>query len=69
MAQKKLSYTEAYSQLSEILEKIEKSELDIDDLTTNVKKAAELIKICKGKLFETEAEVEKILEELDSEEK
>ncbi len=69
MATKKVTYTEAYSQLSDILEKIESSELDIDDLTTNVKKAAELIKICKSKLFETEAEVEKILEELDSEEK
>jgi len=36
-------------------------------LSVNVKEASELIKFCKNKLFETEAEVEKIINELDSE--
>jgi exodeoxyribonuclease VII small subunit len=65
MATKKLSYTEAYEQLTQILDKIENGELDVDELSTNVKKATELIKLCKGKLYDTEKEVEKILEELD----
>lgn len=67
MAQKKISYNEAYSQLQEILEKIESGELDVDALTKNVKKAAELIKLCRSKLYDTEAEIEKILEDLEEE--
>jgi exodeoxyribonuclease VII small subunit len=65
MATKKKIYTEAFAQLNDILDKIENGELDVDDLTANVKKAAELIKTCKSKLYETEAEVEKILDELE----
>jgi exodeoxyribonuclease VII small subunit len=67
MATKKISYNQAFGQLSEILDKIENGELDVDDLSANVKKAAELIKICKTKLYETESEVEKILNELEEE--
>jgi exodeoxyribonuclease VII small subunit len=67
MAQKKLSYNEAFNKLQEILEKIESGELDVDELTTNVKKASELIKFCKSKLYDTEAEIEKVLEDLEEE--
>jgi exodeoxyribonuclease VII small subunit len=65
MAAKKLSYKEAFSELEEILAKIESDELNVDDLTVHVKRAAELIKFCKGKLFETESEIEKIIEDID----
>lgn len=69
MATKKLTYSEAFEQLNDILEKIENGELDIDDLTSNVKKGAELIKICKSKLYDTEEEIAKILEDIEDEEK
>ena len=65
MATKKISYSDAFEQLNSILEKIENGELDVDELTANVKKAAELIKTCKSKLYDTESEVEKILEDLE----
>jgi exodeoxyribonuclease VII small subunit len=65
MTTKKLSYQEAYNELQNILDKIESDELDVDELTKNVKKASELIKFCKSKLFETESEIEKIIEEMD----
>lgn len=68
MAIKKSSYSDAFNQLQIILEKIENGKLDVDELTENVKKAAELIKFCKSKLFETESEIEKILEDLEDEE-
>jgi exodeoxyribonuclease VII small subunit len=68
MTQKKLTYKEAFSELENILSKLENNELDVDELTDNVKKASDLIKFCKAKLFDTEAEVEKIINELDSEE-
>jgi len=66
MTKIKLSYKEAFTELEEILNNLENDELDVDDLTTNVKKASELIKFCKSKLFETESEIEKIIEEIDN---
>lgn len=65
MATKKLSYTEAYNELNTILSKIESGELDVDDLSKQVKKASELLKVCKSKLYDTETEIEKILEDLE----
>jgi exodeoxyribonuclease VII small subunit len=67
MTQKKLTYKEAFLELEDILGKLENNELDVDELTENVKKASELIKFCKAKLFDTEEEVEKIINELGSE--
>ena len=68
MTQKKLTYKQAFEELEAILMKLENNELDVDELTEKVKKASELIKFCKTKLFETETEVEKIISELDNEE-
>ncbi len=67
MTQKKLTYKAAFSELEDILIKLENNELDVDELTENVKRASELIKYCKARLFDTETEVEKIMNELDSE--
>ncbi len=64
---KKLSYAEAYTQLQDILHEVENGTLDVDELTVKVNKASELIKLCKGKLYETETEIEKILEDLEEE--
>jgi len=65
MATKKLSYKEAITEIEDILEKIENDELDVDELSEKVKQVSSLIKICKDKLQKTEAEVEKILEEME----
>ena len=53
MTSKKISYQEAYTQLEDILTKLENHELDVDELAQYVKKASELIRLCKSKLFET----------------
>jgi exodeoxyribonuclease VII small subunit len=66
MATNKISYQKAYDELQTILAQIENDELDVDELTKNVKKASELIKFCKSKLFETETEIEKIIQEMDN---
>lgn len=68
MAKKNISYAEAVQEIETILEQIETGELDVDDLAEKVKQASELLKICKGKLFVTEKEIEKILKEMDKEE-
>lgn len=65
MSKKNLSYSEAVARIDEILQQIEAGELDVDELAEKVKQAAELLKLCKAKLFSTEKEVEKILKEMD----
>ncbi len=60
---KQVKYEEAMRQLEEIVAKIENNELDIDELTTQLKKAKELISLCKDKLIKTDEELKRILEE------
>jgi len=63
----KIDYLEAFKELEKIVEEIETGEIGVDVLSEKVKRATELIKICKSKLRETEGEVEKVLEELEGE--
>ena len=62
---KNINYTEAFEELQEIVSEIEQGEISVDELSAKVKRAAELIKICKTKLTTTEEDVNKILKELD----
>lgn len=59
------NYTEAFTELQEIVDEIEKGEISVDDLSAKVKRAAELIRICKSKLASTEQDVAAILKELE----
>ena len=61
----KETYNEAVEKLRILVEEIEKGELDVDVLSEKVKEATRLIKLCKDKLYKTDEEVKKILEELD----
>ena len=65
MQKKQSSYSEAYSKLQEILSQIERNELDVDELSSKIKEASCLLKICKEKLFLANEETKKILENLD----
>lgn len=60
-----MKYTEAYEELMQIVADIENGEITVDELSKKVKRAAELIKICKSKLNETEEDVNQILRELE----
>ncbi|MBK9191599.1 MAG: exodeoxyribonuclease VII small subunit [Crocinitomicaceae bacterium] len=61
-----INYTKAFDELQEIVHEIENGEISVDVLSKKVKRAAELIKICKSKLHSTEEDVSKILKELAS---
>ena len=65
MTTKKITYQKAVEEIEDILSKIENEELDVDELSDQVKRVSTLIKICKEKLFKTQEEVEKILDEID----
>ena len=63
--EKQTNYTEAFEELQNIVSEIEEGEISIDELSIKVKRAAELIKICKNKLTSTEEDVNQILKELE----
>jgi len=65
MSKKELTYDQAFEELQSILDTIEQEETGIDVLEVKVKRAAELIKLCKHKLRSTESELDKILKEID----
>jgi exodeoxyribonuclease VII small subunit len=62
--EKKISYDEAFRELTAIVEEIEKGEITVDVLSQKVKRAVTLIRICRDKLTSTEEEVNDILKDL-----
>lgn len=60
-------YAEAFAELQIIVSEIEEGEISIDELSAKVKRAAQLIKVCKAKLSSTEEDVNEILKELETE--
>lgn len=65
MAKKEHTYGEAMQELQDIMYRIENEELDVDVLLDEVKKAANLIKFCKEKLYKTDKEIQKILDSIE----
>lgn len=60
------TYKSAMQELEEIVAKMQSDECDIDSLSAYTSKALELLKFCRAKLFKTDEEVKKCLEELNS---
>ena len=60
-----INYADAFEELQSIVTEIEHGEISVDELSKKVKRATQLIKICRKKLTTTEEDVNKILEELD----
>ena len=60
-----MSYTKAIAELEKIVEEIENEDISVDDLSKKVKRASELIRLCKIKLTKTENEVNEVLKEID----
>lgn len=64
MSKKDISYSEALNELNEIASEIENESIAVDELTIKLKRASELITICRAKLRMTEEEVKKIIGEM-----
>ena len=60
-----MNYEEAVQQLESIVQRMENDELDIDELTTELKKAQQLIKMCKAKRTKVDEDIKKILSQDD----
>ena len=63
-----LRFGEAIEELEGILRRVESEEIDIDDLAEELKNAAQLLEICRGKIRQAELEVTQIVQALDEEE-
>lgn len=61
MAKENIKYEEAVSQLEQIVANLEEGGLNIDDLSSELKKAQKLITLCKQRLTKTDEEIQKIL--------
>jgi exodeoxyribonuclease VII small subunit len=61
-----ITYTAAFEELQQIVRDMEDGEITVDQLAIKVKRAAELIKVCKNKLTSTEEDVNLILKELEA---
>ena len=62
MAKKEISYTEAMAEIERILDPFRREEMTVDVLTQEVKRATELIALCRERLSKTEEELKKITE-------
>ncbi len=61
---KDISYSDALNELNEIAREIENESIAVDELTKKLKRASELISLCRAKLRLTEEEVKKIIGEM-----
>lgn len=59
------SFSDALAELEAILQRIESEETDIDRLAVELKRASELLELCRGKIRRAEIEVTQIVQKLD----
>lgn len=60
-----LGFSQAMAELETILRRIEGEEIDIDRLAEELRRAAELLELCRGKIRKAEVEVNQIVQKLD----
>lgn len=53
----KMGFSEAVAEVEDILRRLESEEIDIDELTAEVRRSVELIAVCRAKLDRAEVEV------------
>ena len=62
-----MKYEEALQELETIVQQMENNDLDIDQLTQQLQRAKQLIKLCKERLTRTGEEIQQLLKEEDAE--
>jgi exodeoxyribonuclease VII small subunit len=60
-----IGYQDALAELDEILDELEGEAVDVDRLGARVKRAAELIAICRGRIASARVEIESVVADLD----
>jgi len=62
----KETYTKAMAELEAIVQKLQSENVEVDKLRDLVARAAELLRYCKSALLQTDEEIQKILENIES---
>ncbi len=63
--QEEPSFRVAMTELESILERIDGNDIDIDQLATELRRATELLELCRGKIRKAEVEVNQIVQQLE----
>ncbi len=63
MSKKKPTYESALKELQHILAELQDQQVSVDELSSKVKRAAELVKFCKEKLRKVKDETDRLFEE------
>ena len=66
MSDEAIGYADAMTELGDILEELERDDLDVDVLAERVKRASELIKLCRGRIARAQADVDRIVVDLET---
>ena len=61
-----IGYADAMTELGDILAELERDDLDVDVLAERVRRAGELITLCRARIARAQADVEGIVTSLDS---
>ncbi len=61
-----LGYAEALAELEGILHELEGDAVDVDHLGDRVRRAAELIRLCRSRIDHARMEIEQVVAELDT---
>lgn len=56
-----VKYEDALKELEQIVARMENDEVGIDDMATQLKRAHQLIKLCRDRLTKTDDEIKKML--------
>ncbi len=59
------SFSVAIQELEAILQRIDDDAIDIDGLAAELKRATELLELCRGKIRKAEVEVSQIVDKLE----
>jgi exodeoxyribonuclease VII small subunit len=62
-----ISYAEAQAELDAILHELDGDEVDVDVLGARVRRAAELLRLCRDRIAAARFEVEQVVGELEAE--
>ena len=59
-----MTYTQAITELEEIVKKMQSPECSIDNLSQYTARSLQLLKVCKAKLTQTDEDLRKVLAEM-----
>ena len=66
MQDEQLTYTSAMKELEEIVQKLQRTDCEIDQLCQLTERSVKLLAFCKEKLTKTDEELVKLLDSLDN---